>query len=63
MYNKKDRVIYKSTKTKDPNIKWVRKTGTILEVIVVDERTAYNIINDEDKTIEPVLVTAVESKV
>ncbi len=66
MFNKKDRVIFKSTKTKDPNVQWIRKIGIILEVTIVDDgkkgRTAFNIMVEEDNTIETVLIGAVESK-
>lgn len=62
MYKRKDKVIFKSTKTKDSNVQWVRETGTILEIIVIEGHTAYNIQTD-DGIIESVLVSAVESKV
>ena len=63
MYNKKDKVIFKSYKTKEPNVEWIRKSGTILEIIVVNGNPAYNILVDNENTIEPVLFGAVESKV
>jgi len=63
MYQRKDKVVFKSTKTKEQNVQWVRKTGTILEIVVVDGQTAYNIHVDGEGTIEPVLLNAVESKV
>ena len=63
MYQRKDRVVFKSTKTKTPNVKWVRKTGSILEITVIDGYTTYNIHVDGEGTIESVLLSAVESKV
>lgn len=63
MYQRKDRVMFKSTKTRDPNVQWVRKSGTILEIIVADGQTAYNIHVDGEGTIEPVLLNAVEQKI
>lgn len=62
MYQRKDRVVFRSTKTRDPNVKWVRKTGSILEITVIDGHTSYNIHVDGEGTIEPVLLNAVESK-
>lgn len=61
IYARKDKVVFKSTKSKDPNVKWIRKVGTIIEITYIDNKPCYN-VHVEDGTIETVLATAVESK-